>query len=529
MGRSFDEQIVSNGSPGASLGLARPGTNGRGEPPLLEPGPTSHKKRRGTKLISAEDVLGGNLGPELAVDLDTRYGNADLIRAMRLLGMAGPFRPVSPWELEDQDGHRRIDASGYSALPFGAGSPQLTEFLGQYLQHNQDVPLPLQSASRWRAALAHNLIRLLQEFAPSHADSEVHFSTSGSEAVENAIKFVRAGRPRARYLVNFQNAYHGHTLMALSLTPNHAYQDLFRPMAPDVVTLPFGELRPLERAVEGLGPENVAAVVLEPIQGEGGVIIPPDGYLRAVGELCRRYGILVVADEVQTGLGRTGHYFESLAQGLEPDILVLGKHLSGGMAPIGVTIARRRLCRIAVGGTGCDRLAGTYSGNSLSVAVALKSLDLLVEQDLPARAQALGKRGLQRLQQIQARYPGLVEQVRGAGVLFALQLKPVLASGLLGSQAEAVGELTSLLALSVLHQAGVHANMAMNARRVVRLSPALTIPEDLFDKMWDRVEQAADSSSPAWRLAAHSHLRTLLGLSGLALATHRQGLAPPGP
>jgi acetylornithine/succinyldiaminopimelate/putrescine aminotransferase len=133
----------------------------------------------------------------------------------------------------------------------------------EYLQRNHDLALPAQSASRWRAALAHNLSSLLAEFASSHADSEVHFSNSGSEAVEHAMKFVRAARPEARYLINFQKAYHGHTRMALSLTPNHSYQDLFKPMVPDVVTLPFGEIDPLERAIAGLG-LDVAPLVFRP-------------------------------------------------------------------------------------------------------------------------------------------------------------------------------------------------------------------------------------------------------------------------
>lgn len=473
----------------------------------------------GSGRITADEILHGKLEAGHAVKLEGQYGNADLIRAMKLLDMAGPFTPVNPWELEDEHGVRRINASGYSAIPFGDGYPELVDFVREYLEHNRDIGLPVQSATRWRAALAHNLIVLLTEFAPSHADSEVHFSSSGSEAVENAIKFVRAGRPGARYLINFQRAYHGHTHMALSLTPNHGDQDLFKPMAPDIVTLPFGELSTLERTIAGLGPENVAAVVLEPIQGEGGVIIPPDGYLGGVGELCRRDGILVVADEIQTGLGRTGHYFESLAQGLEPDILTLGKHLSGGMAPIGVTISRRGLCRKAVGGLGCGRLAGTYSGNSLSVAIALKSLDLIVEHDLPARSLQLGQRGLERLHDIQAQHPQLIEEVRGAGLLFALQLKPVFARDWPGADADTIGELTTVLGLSVLHQAGVHANMAMNTRRVVRLSPALTMPAELFEEMWNRVDRAADHNDPAWRMITHSRIRALLGFAGLAMNT----------
>ena len=495
--------------------LTHPPSSAAAAPPAEHTSTRNDRRRR----ISAEEILRGDLGTEQALELDREHGNTDMIRELKFLHMAGPFTPVSPWELEDEQGIRRINASGYSASPFGNASPELVEFLLQYLEHNREMDLPQQSVSRWRAALAHNLIALLAECAPSHADSQVHFSNSGSEAVENAIKFVRASRPRARYLINFQHGYHGHTLMALSLTPNHTYQDLFKPLAADVVTLPFGELDVLERTIAGLGPENVAAVVLEPIQGEAGVIIPPEGYLHALGYLCRRHAILVVADEIQTGLGRTGHWFESLAQGLEPDIIALGKHLSGGMVPIGVTIARRNLCQRAVGGAGFDRLVGTYSGNSLSMAIAVKSLDLLIEHDLPARAQTLGQRGLQRLREIQAQHPRLVKEVRGAGMLFALQLRPVFAPDWLQSQTDNIDGLTTVLGWSVLHQAGVQANLAANARRVVRLSPALTMPEELFEEMWNRVERAADLNDPAWHLVMHTHLQTLLGLAKLARVT----------
>ncbi len=493
--------------------LTYPPSSAAAVPPAEHTSTRKDRRRR----ISAEEILHGDLGTEQALELDREHGNNDMIRTLQFLHMAGPFTPVSPWELEDDQGVRRINACGYSAMPFGNASPELVEFLHQYLEHNHDVGLPQQSASRWRAALAHNLIALLAEFAPSHADSQVHFANSGAEAVENAIKFVRASRPHARYLINFQHGYHGLTLMALSLTPNHTYQDLFKPLAADVVTLPFGEFDAVERAIAGLGPENVAAVVLEPIQGAGGVILPPEGYLQAIGHLCQRHAILVVADEIQTGLGRTGHWFESLAQGLEPDIITLGKHLSGGMVPIGVTIARRALCRRAVGGTGWGRLAGTYSGNSLAMAIAVKSLDLLIEHDLPARAQTLGQRGLQRLREIQTRHPRLVEEVRGAGMLFALQLRPVFAPAWLQSQADSIADLTSALGWSVLYQAGVQA--VLNVRGVLGLTPALTMPEELFEEMWNRVERAVDLNDPAWHLVMHTHLQTLLGLANLARVT----------
>lgn len=470
-------------------------------------------------MIRTEDVLEGRLSAHEARELDMRYGNLDLIRAMKRLDMAGPFTAVNPWELADEHGVRRINAAGYSALPFGERHPKLVAFLQEFLERDRSMGLPQQSASAWRAALQHNLIALLAAHAPSHADSEVFLSNSGAEAVEGAIKFVRAGRPQARYLINFSGAYHGLTWMALSLTPTHDYQDLFRPLLPDIVTLPYGNADAVRDAVAGLGPENIGAVILEPIQGEAGVIIPPPAFLAALGEICRPCGILIVADEIQTGLGRTGHWFESLAQGLEPDIVTLAKPLGGGMVPIGATIARRRLSRAALGGLGCGRNSSTFGGNSLAAAVALKSLEILIEEDLPARARTLGARGLARLEGIRSRYPHLLTAVRGAGMLFALQFEPVVRLEAMKAQAGLIGEFSGILGLRVLHEAGVEACLALNAKSNVRLTPALNMPEAVFDEMWDRVERAAATNPRAWEMLLHTRLHTLIGLADLARRT----------
>jgi acetylornithine/succinyldiaminopimelate/putrescine aminotransferase len=476
---------------------------------LREPGP----------FISSDDVLQGRLDSRRAVQLEIDFGNADLIQAMQALDMAGPFRSVGPWELEDERGVSRINATCYAALPFGERHPELMEFVREYLAHNRNMGLPQQSASPWRAALQHNLISLLARFAPSHADSEILLSNSGAEAVEAAIKFVRGGRPNARYLINFTAAYHGLTWMALSLTPNHDYQDLFKPLLPDIVTLPFGKMEAVRDTVAGLQPENVAAIIVEPIQGEAGVIIPPPGFLSALGELCRAHGILVVADEIQTGLGRTGHWFESIAQGLEPDIITLAKPLGGGLVPIGATIARRGLWKRTLGGLSCGRNTSTFGGNSIAAAVALRSLEILVKHDLPARSASLGERGLARLRAIQARYPDLLEEVRGAGMLFALQFRPVVPPEKFRSHADLVRQVTSVLGLHLVHEAGVMANLSLGGKGTIRLTPPLNMPEALFDEMFERVERAASISPSAWQMLVHTKLHTLVNLATLASRT----------
>lgn len=449
-------------------------------------------------FIRAQDVLDERLSPAEVRTLDMRYGNEELLFGLNLLGLAGPFYRVTPWELEDEHGVRRINASGYAAVPFGDMPPVVTRFLHEYLEKNRAMGLPQQSSSPWRAALQTNLVRLLARELPSHSDSQVFFCSSGTEAIEGALKFAKAWRPRAKFYISFSSGYHGKTLGSLSLTPNPEYQDIFRPLVPGALTSPYGDLDALTRLIRRLGPDNVVAVLVEPIQGEGGVNIPPPGFLRGVGELCRKHGIVCIADEIQTGLGRTGHWFESAAQGLDPDILTLAKPLGGGMTAVGATIVRHPIYKKMLGGLSSKRHSNTFGGNALAMAVGLKSLEYLIECDLPARSARLGAAGLDRLRAIGRRYPRLLEEVRGQGLLLALQFKPMVGVPLPGVLKELVFEATAILALRELHVSGVMANLSLSSKRTVRLTPALDMPEDVFERLLERVEAFA-GRNPASR------------------------------
>ena len=371
-------------------------------------------------------MLSGRLSAAQATTLEKRYGNGKLMRLLEVVGTGGPFTVTSPWELQDSQGQRIINASGYAALPFGDNPPQLNAFLRQVLETTDQVMFAQQSITSWRAALETNLVRLLARESRDHHDSRVFFSNSGAEAVEAAIKFAQAARPKAKYLINFTRAYHGKTLGALSLTPNPNLQGPFRNILnPAVITLPYGDAGALERALKRVG-DQVIAVILEPILGEAGVILPPPGFLKWLGEACRAAGVLVIADEIQTGLGRTGHWFESVAQGLTPDILTLAKPLGGGMIPVGATIVRHEIYKHLLGSIETvKRHSNTFGGNSLAMAVGLKSLEILLDGDYPQRSRRLGERGLARLTAVQQRYPALLEEVRGAGMLFAMNFRPL--------------------------------------------------------------------------------------------------------
>ncbi len=467
-------------------------------------------------FIRADDVLEGKLSGAQATALEQQSGHGKLIRLLEVVGVGGPFTVASPWELDDQRGQRIINASGYAALPFGDNPPELNSFLREVLEKTDQVMFAQQSITTWRAALETNLVRLLARESGDHHDSRVFFSNSGAEAIEAAIKFAQAARPKAKYLINFTRAYHGKTLGSLAITPNPNLQGPFRNILnPAVITLPFGDAEAVERAVKRVG-DQVIAVILEPILGEAGVRIPPPGFLKRVGEVCRAAGVLVIADEIQTGLGRAGHWFESVAQGLVPDILTLAKPLGGGMLPVGATIVRDEIYKPLLGSIETvKRHSNTFGGNSLAMAVGLKSLELLIENDYPARSRMLGERGLIRLKALQRQHPGLLEEVRGAGTLFAMNFRPV-AKLPFKVQESLLSEATGMLALAAFYRHGVLLNFSLNAARTMRLTPAMNMPQELFDRMFDQVEAAAADHPSSFSLVHKYGLPELLTLGRAA-------------
>ncbi len=466
--------------------------------------------------ISTLDVLDEKLTQGDVISAELAHGNADLIRVLDICGVAGPFKAVTPWEHVDAKGIRRINAGGYSALPFGDRYPPLVEFLTEYLTRDSAQGLPQQAASPWRAALEANLVALLAHVAPSHADSRVFFSNSGAEAIETAIKFARMARPKASKIINFKGAYHGKTYAPLSLTPNAEYQDPFRPLMPGVVTLPYGDIAAFRKAVKRHGAKTIAAVFIEPIQGEAGVIIPPAGYLKELGEICERNGIVVVADEIQTGLGRCGEWFASIADGLEPDIVALAKPLGGGLVASGATIARKEIYAKMLSGMSCKRHSNTFGGNSLTMAIGLKSLELLVEGRLDERSKQMGEVGLAQLVEIAQRYPNLIETVRGQGLLMAIQFQSVVPFKV-PFMSELVGEFSGILGLRTLHVHGVQANLSLSSKRVIRLTPALNMPDDVYKRLFQRIEAAAAKNPTGPAMLRNTPISVTAKLSKFAL------------
>lgn len=331
--------------------------------------------------------------------------------------------------LTDTAGRDYLDfVSGYGSVNIGHNHPRITEAMTAYLSAQQ--PTFVQYVSMpYQASL---LAEKLADLAPGDL-SRVFLSNSGTEAVEAAIKLALAASDKSE-LLYCENGYHGKTLGALSVTGREKHRKPFEPLLTQCQAIPFGDLQALETAlVSG----TIAAFVVEPIQGEGGVIEPPVGYLKAVRALCDQYDCLLVLDEIQTGMGRTGKMFCCEWDQVTPDIMTLSKSLSGGVMPIGATLSTPAVWDAAYGST--ERFAlhtSTFGGGNLAATAALATLELFENEPLAAQALHLGEQLKQGLADIAANYP-FIQAVRGRGFMLGIEFKQSFA----GSVAATVEEL----------------------------------------------------------------------------------------
>ncbi len=314
--------------------------------------------------------------------------------------------------LKDEDGREYLDfLAQYGALPFGHNPPELWEALNA--AQSEQLPSLVQPL---HAVEAERLAERLAEITPGDL-AITTLTNSGAETVEAAIKLARLRTGRVGIL-STHNGFHGKTLGALSATGKPMYQEGFAAPAPGFSYVPYGDLEALREQLETAG-AGIAAFIVEPIQGEGGVICPPDGYIDAAIALCRSYGVLFILDEIQTGLGRTGELFASSAGTEVPDMLLLAKALGGGMMPIGACIVRPSAWDDRFG----QRHSSTFANNNLACRVANATLDLLLKDDQAIVRQVATNGAYLRsqLDDLLARYPEVIKEVRGRGYMMGLE------------------------------------------------------------------------------------------------------------
>jgi ornithine--oxo-acid transaminase len=340
------------------------------------------------------------------------YVNPQWVKLLNLLEMNVSYERCEGAELFTTDGRRILDfLSGYCVHNTGHNHPAIIEALKDEL--DRSGPVMLQSSV---AELAGELAGRLCKLAGGGL-TKVFFASSGSEGVETAIKFARAHTGRAA-LLSCDGAFHGLTCGALSLMNGEYWRKGFGPLLPDTAFVPFGDLAVLEKE---LATQRYAAFFVEPIQAEGGIRVPAPDYLKNVQTLCQRYGTLLVADEVQTGMFRTGPFLASHHFGIQPDIVVLAKALSGGLVPVSSVLMSDDIHRSVFSSFKRSIVhASTFSENSLSMRAALATLDVLESQRLGDRATELGGELRQQLADILSGYE-MVREVRGKGLLLGIE------------------------------------------------------------------------------------------------------------
>jgi ornithine--oxo-acid transaminase len=363
--------------------------------------------------------------------------------------------------LWDVEGRRYIDMmSAYSAASHGHGHPRI---LAALTSQAQRLAVPSRAYYNDRLGLFLKEICRVTEL-----DAALPMNT-GAEAVETAIKAARRwgyrvkgiAKDRAEIIVANGN-FHGRTTTIIGFSSEPEYRDGFGPFAPGFVSVPFGDLAAVERAIT----PNTAAILVEPIQGEAGIIVPPAGYLIGLRRICDAKHVLLILDEVQSGLGRTGAWFAFQHENIKPDGTILGKALGGGVLPVSAFVGRRELMDVFTPGSH----GSTFGGNPLAATVGLEALRIIRDEGLVERSRDLGAHMLGRLRAI--RSPALKE-IRGRGLWVGAEINPDFASARLVCE--------RLLAMGVLSKETHHT--------VVRMAPPLVIAREDLDTALDRFEE----------------------------------------
>ncbi|MDR5683185.1 MAG: aspartate aminotransferase family protein [Armatimonadota bacterium] len=390
------------------------------------------------------------------------FVNPGLAKLYRFAGIETIEWEAQGTLVRDVHGREYLDFSGGPAVfALGHRHPAVVQAVIDQIQR---MPMSVRAMPRRPEA---ELAALLAEVTPGDLQYSF-FCNSGAEAVEGALKLARltTGRPE---VIATEGGFHGKTMGALSASGREKYRQPFQPLVPGFRHIPFGDADALERAID----EQTAAFIVEPIQGEGGVVVPPDDYLPRVREICDRTGVLLIVDEIQTGLGRTGKMFACEHFGITPDILTTAKALGGGVVPIGAFTARPALWETL--GRDPYLHSSTFGGNPVACAAGVATIRTIVQEGLADRAGEMGRILLASLREMADRHGGLIREVRGRGLLIGVEFAHPDAA--LMASAEAL-------------RRGVIVFFSLNDPQVVRIAPPLIITPEEIAAGVERLEDA---------------------------------------
>ena len=407
------------------------------------------------------------LSKQTVWDFDHHF-TPGLVRYRKSVTEAGDFAALE-WTGEgsivrDVLGREWIDClGGYGIYDLGIRNPEVLDAVRTQLDRN---PMPTQELLDPFKGM---LCRLLAEIAPGDL-TNAFICNSGTEAIEGAMKIARVATGKKGF-VCADGAFHGKTLGALSLMSKAAFRDPVEPLLGPVWRIPFGDAEAAERTLRENGSE-IAAFVIEPIQGEAGAVVPPDDFLPRVRAACDAAGVLLIADEVQTGLGRTGAMWAVDHWDVEPDIVCVAKSLGGGVMPVGAIIGRARVWKALEPNPFLH--TSTFGGNPLACVAAIASLHVILRDKLWEQAARKGARIMSALDDLRARYPDVLVRAQGKGLLI----------GMVFPDHE-----TGYKVSAELFRRGVLVAGTQIAATTVRIEPALTIPDNLIDEVLKRLDE----------------------------------------
>ncbi len=355
----------------------------------------------------------------------------------------------------DHRGNKYLDfLGGYGVFSLGHRHPKVIESAERALKG-----MPLSAKIFFNKPLA-DLAERLAEITPGKLQYSF-ICNSGTEAVEGALKVAKSfqGRPK---VVSALGGFHGKTLGSLTATGREQFRKPFYPLIPEFIHVPFNDISAMEQAID----DNTAAVILEPVQGEGGIYVADNHYLQSVQKLCQKYGALLILDEVQTGFGRTGKLFAMEHSGVVPDLLTLAKAMGGGVMPIGAFMGTPEVWERAFGENPLIH-SSTFGGNPLACTCALSAIDVIVSEKLWENARERGNQLKNGLLEIQKQYPDLIANVRGIGLMIGVEFTR-----------EGIGELV----ITQMVKRGVIAAYTLNNPLVLRLEPPLIITQEQIEE-----------------------------------------------
>ncbi len=398
------------------------------------------------------------------------FYNRGFITYRKAVTEAGQFAAIE-WSgsgsiLKDILGREYIDClGGYGIFSAGVNHPKIvgavTQQMARMALNSQELLEP------WRGALA----RVLAEVTPGALQNSF-FINNGTDAIEGAIKLARL-YTKAHTFISTLSGFHGKSLGSLSLMGKASFRQPFQQGLQDVRFVPYGDADALAQefaTAEAVG-VKIAGFVVEPVQGEAGAVVPPDDYFPRVRELCTRYGALFIADEIQTGMGRTGTMWGVDHSNVVPDIMCLGKAIGGGVMPLSAFISTAEIWEVMIPNPIIH--STTFGGNPLACAAGLAAIQVTLEEDLPGHAAAKGERLLRELHRLQSRYPDVLQEARGKGLLIGMEFPR-----------QEIGWQVA----SGLFKRGVLVAGTYSKAQVIRIEPALNIPAALLDEMLNRLE-----------------------------------------